>query len=75
MASSCSGEVQKRDMVVVQEEEAHPYAFHVSGPRNVASPNRRDLISSSWHTDYRMMRQNYMESTKSKSPFANDLWL
>lgn len=28
--------------------EAHPYAFHVSGPRNVASPNWRDLINSSW---------------------------
>ncbi|XP_015880071.3 GDSL esterase/lipase At4g10955 [Ziziphus jujuba] len=33
----------------VQEEgEAHPYAFHVSGPRNVSSPNWRDLINSSW---------------------------
>ncbi|XP_023535014.1 GDSL esterase/lipase At4g10955 [Cucurbita pepo subsp. pepo] len=30
------------------EEEAHPYAFHVSGPRNVISPNWRDLINSSW---------------------------
>lgn len=30
------------------KEEAHPYAFHVSGPRNVASPNWRDLINSSW---------------------------
>ncbi|KAB5568420.1 hypothetical protein DKX38_002213 [Salix brachista] len=48
MANSCGGEVQEREMVVVQEEEAHPYAFHVSGPRNVASPNWRDLISSSW---------------------------
>ncbi|KAG6785968.1 hypothetical protein POTOM_007559 [Populus tomentosa] len=48
MENSCSGELQERDMVVVQEEEAHPYAFHVSGPRNVASPNWRDLISSSW---------------------------
>ncbi|XP_055801426.1 GDSL esterase/lipase At4g10955-like [Solanum dulcamara] len=28
--------------------ESHPYAFHVSGPRNVASPNWRDLINSSW---------------------------
>lgn len=28
--------------------EAHPFAFHVSGPRNVSSPNWRDLISSSW---------------------------
>ncbi|KAJ8438231.1 hypothetical protein Cgig2_028134 [Carnegiea gigantea] len=28
--------------------EAHPYAFHVSGPRNLSSPNWRDLIDSSW---------------------------
>ncbi|TKY46781.1 GDSL esterase/lipase [Spatholobus suberectus] len=34
---------------VVQEEEAsHPYAFHVSGPRNLTTLNWRDLISSSW---------------------------
>lgn len=39
---------------VVQEEEeeaeeaSHPYAFHVSGPRNLANLNWRDLISSSW---------------------------
>lgn len=32
----------------VKEKEAHPYAFHVSGPRNVSSPNWRDLINSSW---------------------------
>lgn len=30
------------------DAEAHPYAFHVSGPRNVSSPNWRDLINSSW---------------------------
>lgn len=29
-------------------EEAHPYAFHVSGPRNVSSPNWRELLNSSW---------------------------
>ncbi|KAL6983256.1 hypothetical protein U1Q18_016645 [Sarracenia purpurea var. burkii] len=28
--------------------DCHPYSFHVSGPRNVSSPNWRDLISSSW---------------------------
>ncbi|KAJ9685961.1 hypothetical protein PVL29_015039 [Vitis rotundifolia] len=33
---------------VVEVEAAHPYAFHVSGPRNVSSPNWRDLINSSW---------------------------
>ncbi|OUZ99402.1 hypothetical protein BVC80_8057g6 [Macleaya cordata] len=35
----------------ISEEEVenhHPYAFHVSGPRNLSSPNWRDLISSSW---------------------------
>lgn len=26
----------------------HPYDFHVSGPRNLSSPNWRDLIRSSW---------------------------
>ncbi|KAG1330489.1 GDSL esterase/lipase [Cocos nucifera] len=30
------------------EVEGHPYDFHVSGPRNLASPNWRDLIRSSW---------------------------
>ncbi|XP_057954593.1 GDSL esterase/lipase At4g10955 [Malania oleifera] len=29
-------------------KEAHPYAFHVSGPRNLSSPGWRELISSSW---------------------------
>ncbi|VVB15571.1 unnamed protein product [Arabis nemorensis] len=38
----------KTVMVKEEEETHHPYAFHVSGPRNVASPNWRDLISSSW---------------------------
>ncbi|VFQ85599.1 unnamed protein product [Cuscuta campestris] len=33
---------------MANEEESHPYAFHVSGPRNVSSPNWRDLIISSW---------------------------
>ncbi|CAJ1971332.1 unnamed protein product [Sphenostylis stenocarpa] len=28
--------------------ESHPYAFHVSGPRNFASLNWRDLFISSW---------------------------
>ncbi|XP_027340886.1 GDSL esterase/lipase At4g10955 [Abrus precatorius] len=34
---------------VIQEEPlSHPYAFHVSGPRNLTNLNWRDLISSSW---------------------------
>ena len=34
------------------DQHHHPYAFHVSGPRNVASPNWRDLINSSWSVKY-----------------------
>lgn len=64
MAKRGSEEITKEEelegaMVVVEEdekakekekkeEEAHPFAFHVSGPRNVATPNWRDLINSSW---------------------------
>ena len=56
MAKRGAEEITKEEqeegaMVVVEEEvkeEAHPYAFHVSGPRNVAKPNWRDLINSSW---------------------------
>jgi hypothetical protein len=47
----CGAEETAKEIItteVVQQEEAHPYAFHVSGPRNVSSPNWRDLISSSW---------------------------
>lgn len=41
---------EEGDKVLVMEskEQSHPYAFHVSGPRNVSSPNWRDLINSSW---------------------------
>ncbi|KAL5571356.1 hypothetical protein UlMin_020953 [Ulmus minor] len=44
MAKSDTEELTKEIVV----EEAHPYAFHVSGPRNLSSPNWRDLINSSW---------------------------
>ncbi|KAK7333657.1 hypothetical protein VNO80_30434 [Phaseolus coccineus] len=38
-----------KEVVQEKEEEAsHPYAFHVSGPRNLTNLNWRDLISSSW---------------------------
>ncbi|KAG5001904.1 hypothetical protein JHK87_022976 [Glycine soja] len=37
-----------KEMVQEEEEASHPYAFHVSGPRNLANLNWRDLISSSW---------------------------
>ncbi|XP_037414095.1 GDSL esterase/lipase At4g10955-like [Triticum dicoccoides] len=40
------------DAVVVApadaEVEGHPYAFHVSGPRNLPPPNWREIIRSSW---------------------------
>ncbi|CAH8305997.1 unnamed protein product [Eruca vesicaria subsp. sativa] len=49
MAATTTPTNPKTERVVVKEDDAHhPYAFHVSGPRNVASPNWRDLISSSW---------------------------
>ncbi|XP_020088129.1 GDSL esterase/lipase At4g10955-like [Ananas comosus] len=32
----------------IMEGGAHPYDFRVSGPRNLPSPNWRDLISSNW---------------------------
>lgn len=41
---------EEADKVIVMEskDQSHPYAFHVSGPRNVSSPNWKDLINSSW---------------------------
>lgn len=39
-------------MEIKDKGEAHPYAFHVSGPRNVAPPNWRDLINSSWSVPF-----------------------
>lgn len=49
MAAAVSTTPTTPKTVVVKEDETHhPYAFHVSGPRNVASPNWRDLINSSW---------------------------
>lgn len=40
------------EIVKESATESHPYAFHVSGPRNVSSPNWRDLINSSWLVSY-----------------------
>ncbi|KAF9589360.1 hypothetical protein IFM89_022969 [Coptis chinensis] len=45
MVKQCVEEVVE---VVNKGAEHHPYAFHVSGPRNISSPNWRELISSSW---------------------------
>lgn len=43
-----TNENEDEKAIVLKEEESHPYSFHVSGPRNVASPNWRDLINSTW---------------------------
>ncbi|CAN1351823.1 GDSL esterase/lipase At4g10955 [Linum perenne] len=40
--------VQVLEVTPAAAAEAHRYAFHVAGPRNVASLNWRDLVSSSW---------------------------
>ncbi|CAN4087321.1 unnamed protein product [Withania somnifera] len=45
---AAEGEIKMESFEKGAGVESHPYAFHVSGPRNVASPNWRDLISSSW---------------------------
>ncbi|XP_028751972.1 GDSL esterase/lipase At4g10955-like [Neltuma alba] len=42
------GEISNQNQVAKVEAEAHPYAFHVSGPRNLTTLNWRDLINSSW---------------------------
>ncbi|KAK9924123.1 hypothetical protein M0R45_032510 [Rubus argutus] len=43
-----SGDAQDVVAKEIVEAEPHPYAFHVSGPRNLCSPTWRDNISSSW---------------------------
>lgn len=42
---NCQNQSVKTEM---EPQTQHPYAFHVSGPRNVPSINWRDLINSSW---------------------------
>ncbi|KAJ3694482.1 hypothetical protein LUZ60_009962 [Juncus effusus] len=39
-----SGKKKKEE----EERDHHPYDYHVSGPRDLASPHWRDLICSSW---------------------------
>lgn len=47
--SQCVG----TELVEAQTQtQQHPYAFHVSGPRNVPSINWRDLINSTWSVQY-----------------------
>ncbi|KAI9092791.1 hypothetical protein K1719_027588 [Acacia pycnantha] len=47
LVSDGDGEILNQ-VAKVEEDEAHPYAFHVSGPRNLTTLNWRDLINSSW---------------------------
>lgn len=42
------GEGEGKKGEVLKVVAGHPYDFHVSGPRNLSSPNWRDLIRSSW---------------------------
>lgn len=54
MDNKISAEEMKNEGETTVKEsgiESHPYAFHVSGPRNVPSPNWKDLINSSWRKD------------------------
>lgn len=58
LMSNCASveeETKESESVAAKEDDAdhHPYAFHVSGPRNVSSPNWRDLINSSWYDSSR----------------------
>lgn len=48
MAKRSAEDETTAEGAVEELQVAHPYAFHVSGPRNVSSPNWRDLINSSW---------------------------
>lgn len=41
----CSNQLEIQTQNQIQQ---HPYAFHVSGPRNVPTINWRDLINSTW---------------------------
>nr|XP_043613612.1 GDSL esterase/lipase At4g10955 [Erigeron canadensis] len=43
-----NNQINEDDNAAKEDENNHPYAFHVSGPRKVSAPNWRDLINSSW---------------------------
>lgn len=48
VAEDIATTMEQKENATPVKQEAHPYAFHVSGPRNIAAPNWRDLINSSW---------------------------
>ncbi|KAL7143583.1 hypothetical protein ABFS83_08G201600 [Erythranthe nasuta] len=41
-------EPKSRNRICRNDDDEHPYAFHVSGPRNVSPLNWRDLLFSTW---------------------------
>ncbi|KAH6775462.1 alpha/beta-Hydrolases superfamily protein [Perilla frutescens var. hirtella] len=47
-AAEGQGRNKKKTEMEMEHQIQHPYAFNVSGPRNVPSINWRDLINSSW---------------------------
>ncbi|KAK6157101.1 hypothetical protein DH2020_011349 [Rehmannia glutinosa] len=54
-------------------ETQHPYAFHVSGPRNVPSINWRDLINSTCSTDKKNRTNDTALAPKWWTPFKYKL--
>lgn len=49
VVEEAGGDVDCANQLELQNQaQQHPYAFHVSGPRNVPTINWRDLINSTW---------------------------
>lgn len=63
-----SGKAQTQEENPVRDH--HPWDYHVSGPRDLASPHWRDLICSSWYVPikpsssslYRYRYNNYLNA-------------
>ncbi|KAG6407129.1 hypothetical protein SASPL_130113 [Salvia splendens] len=49
VVEEAGGDLDCTNQLALQNQpQQHPYAFHVSGPRNVPTINWRDLINSTW---------------------------
>ncbi|KAL5701411.1 hypothetical protein ACHQM5_026751 [Ranunculus cassubicifolius] len=46
-----NGKVSEVEVKVKEKDDEHPYAFHVAGPRNISSPNWKEIFSSSWNDE------------------------
>lgn len=55
--------------------ESHPYAFHVSGPRNVSSPNWKDLINSSWLVSSTHKSYFFRDSDNLRTLYFVQVWV